>query len=215
MRRCELLHVTLFSSFNLAETEQRNWNVSQLQVVQAAQAAQTVRVVRVVQAAQAAQSVRVVRVVQVAQGVGTAGNEVMMSMGSADAGELEQILVMKDEDLSKNLVSISRFDVSGHKIIFDEGTCTIVNKSTGLLIGTGHLDRSTMLYMLDIRKLTEHRADIFLASAPLKDCPVRASVHCGIVSGVAMNRRIYFVSCSRSAIRCSRNHNQIADVISC
>ena len=88
--------------------------------------------------------------------VGTAGNEVMMSMGSADAGELDKILVMKDEDLSKNLVSISRFDVSGHKIIFDEGTCTIVNKSTGLLIGTGHLDRSTMLYMIDVRKLTEH-----------------------------------------------------------
>ena len=83
-------------------------------------------------------------------------------------GELDQILVMGDDQLSKNLVSISRFDVSGHKITFDEGTCTIVNKSTGLLIGTGHLDRSTMLYMIDVRKLTEHRVDLLLASAEVK-----------------------------------------------
>ena len=44
-----------------------------------------------------------------------------------------------------------------------------MNKSTGLLIGTGHLDRSTMLYMLDIRKLTEHREGLLLASASVKD----------------------------------------------
>ena len=103
-----------------------------------------------------------------ARPVGTAGTEVMLSQGAADAGELDQILVMGDDQLSKNLVSISRFDVSGHKIIFDEGTCTIVNKTTGLLIGTGHLDRSTMLYMIDVRKLTEHRVDLLLASAPVK-----------------------------------------------
>ncbi len=75
-----------------------------------------------------------------ARPVGTAGSKIMLSQGAADAGELERILVMEDDQLSKNLVSISRFDVSGHTIIFDEGVCTIKHKRTGIVKGIGYLD---------------------------------------------------------------------------
>ena len=107
-----------------------------------------------------------------ARPVGTAGSEIMLSQGAADAGELERILVMEDDQLSKNLVSISRFDVSGHTIIFDEGVCTIKHKRTGIIKGTGYLDKSTMLYMIDVRTLTEHREDLLLASAPVKETAI-------------------------------------------
>ena len=90
----------------------------------------------------------------------------MVSQGAADAGELERILVMDDDQLLKNLVLISKFDVTGHTIIFDEGVCTIKHKSTGIVKGIGYLDKSTMLYMLDIRTLTEHRDDLLLAHRP-------------------------------------------------
>ena len=85
----------------------------------------------------------------------------MLSQGAADVGELERILVMDDDQLSKNLVSISRFDVTGLTIIFDESVCTIKHKSTGIAKGIGYLDKSTMFYMIDVRTLTEHREDLF------------------------------------------------------
>ena len=92
----------------------------------------------------------------------------MVSQGAADAGELERILVMDDDQLSKNLISISKSDVTGHIITFDEGVCTIMQKSTGIIKGIGYLDKSTMLYMLNIRTLTEHKDDLLLTSAAFK-----------------------------------------------
>ena len=59
--------------------------------------------------------------------------------------------------------------MTGHTITFDEDACTIKHKSTGIVKGIGYLDKSTMLYMIDVRTLTEHREDLFLASAPVKD----------------------------------------------
>ena len=91
-----------------------------------------------------------------ARPVGTAGSEIMLSQGAVDAGELERILVMDDDQLTKNLVSISRFDVTGHTITFDEGVYTIKDKSMGIVKGIGYLDKSTMLYTIDVRTLTEH-----------------------------------------------------------
>ena len=92
--------------------------------------------------------------------------EQMFSLGRVTEGEIVDGLAMQDDVLEKNLVSISKFDLAGYKTVFYKGICRVTDPDNERTILEAKLDRTTNLYMFDIRTLLKPESANMMSTKP-------------------------------------------------
>ena len=102
--------------------------------------------------------------------------ETMSALGRANAGLLQNSLVLKPGTLTQNLVSIPSLDKTGHITIMGNGEGLVYRNAKikiqgGTLVARAPLDRDTNLYQINnLQELIMHedKESAMLASAPVK-----------------------------------------------
>ncbi len=90
----------------------------------------------------------------------------MFALGRVTEGEVVDGLAMRDDELEKKLVSISKFDLAGYKTVFYKGICRVTDPDTERTILEAKLDRTTNLYMFDIRTLLKPESANMISTTP-------------------------------------------------
>jgi hypothetical protein len=88
--------------------------------------------------------------------------------GRTDIRHLKESIVIKDDDLAMNLVSVAKLDIKGLTTIFKGGVCRVIDEDKNTVIATGILRDGQ--YFVDIREF-QHRETTLLASVapPVND----------------------------------------------
>ena len=92
--------------------------------------------------------------------------EKMFALGRVTEGEIIDGLAMSDDVLEKNLISISKFDLAGYMTVFFNGICKVTDPSTKRTILEAKLDRTSNLYMFDIRTLLKPESANITSTKP-------------------------------------------------
>jgi hypothetical protein len=97
--------------------------------------------------------------------IGTALNGATLEGdGRTDIGHLEESIVVNDEDLAMNLISVGKLDSNGLTIIFKGGACRVIDETKNTVIARGILRDGQ--YFVDIRDFKNRETALLASVAP-------------------------------------------------